>query len=775
MEMCNTACHDDLMSCPTASTDLSLKLSIMMNISSETTRCDKKHTPSNALQVTPSNCAICTRFVSSFSKDEGLSLGPVSSLLLGSCSHVAFFKGVKMRDGQPLSDYEEAVFHVSRSPSDSVSFLLDCLPSSFGNWALLYRPEVYMHPGKALIVDPQWVDARVVKNWISTCDGTHGPRCKASTLSKGEEEIQPFYLIDTWEKCVVRSDRSMKEYVALSYVWGQTRTLRNYSKISPILQQKGVLATEKISRLLPPTIKDAIGITQLLGKRYLWVDALCVLQDDTQFLETELGKMHRIYACACFTIIAAVGTDASYGLRGFKGLTAPRRKRQEPIQLGVPERIIQANFPLRFPEARPVEELSTSYYQRGWTFQERLFSKRRLIFDKEGVKWECQCSEWQEDMIQNLEVESSFDDHERLFSETVPTLERLSQAIRQYNGRKFTFPEDAVPAFQGIQSILHRKYAGGVLYGHPELFFDITLSWMPIGDINRRIPRATTKHLPSWSWIGWQGSVRFPDDDEMNMQWPWRHVCEIVGFTMPVAKWYTSKSPSGFERRRINSTWHDYKLLAQEENADLPSGWHRKEEKTDFRRLGIYATLFKFRSVPKYIFHNNEHQRSVWYPLPDPNVSEASIQPQTSFVFAQTSRAYLYVKTPNLKHKEASMASTNSEVTSLHITDQSGNFVGHLQLHHTNELDEINSNNGKRLEMVATCKGYTGKIFDYELAERIKKETGAKGWAPQLKNCYFVLWIEWKNGVAYRRGAGAVTEKAWESERESELVDLVLG
>ena len=88
---------------------------------------------------------------------------------------------------------------------------------------------------------------------------------------------------------------------------------------------------------------------------------------------------------------------------------------------------------------------------------------------------------------------------------------------------------------------------------------------------------------------------------------------------------------------------------------------------------------------------------------------------------------------------------------------------------------DAQSYRGRRVELVATCKGYTGKIFDIELARALTEESGKEPWATQLKDCYFVLWIEWKDGVAYRKGSGAVTVEAWETEMEEDLLDLILG
>jgi hypothetical protein len=98
--------------------------------------------------------------------------------------------------------------------------------------------------------------------------------------------------------------------------------------------------------------------------------------------------------------------------------------------------------------------------------------------------------------------------------------------------------------------------------------------------------------------------------------------------------------------------------------------------------------------------------------------------------------------------------------------------VGCLQLHNKDNLVKFeDSKSSQCIECVAKSKAYTGKIFNAELAIARKKETGENIRESQLKDCFFVLWIEWENGVAYRRGDGVVTVEAWEEAKEEELVD----
>ena len=188
------------------------------------------------------------------------------------------------------------------------------------------------------------------------------------------------------------------------------------------------------------------------------------------------------------------------------------------------------------------------------------------------------------------------------------------------------------------------------------------------------------------------------------------------------------------------------------------------------------------RHIPKYCYKHStlrDESQLYWYPVPtlEPN-SDYPLQPQTAFLFAQTSRAYLYAgKIFGLEEKIEWPDRIGPR--RVQLVDRQSQFVGILQLHNNEDIAELeidaHSHRGRLLEVVATCKGYTGKIFDIKLARALAKESGEESWATRLKDCYFVLWIEWKDGVAYRRGSGAVTVEAWETEMEEDLVDLILG
>ncbi|KAF2738603.1 hypothetical protein EJ04DRAFT_417379, partial [Polyplosphaeria fusca] len=108
--------------------------------------------------------------------------------------------------------------------------------------------------------------------------------------------------------CLVET-RPGPRYAALSYVWG------------PVGKQEGILKTlksniqrlktpgslEKIgkSEKLPNTLWDAISLSSSLSIPYLWVDSLCIVQDDDETRGAQLGAMASIYANAYITLVAA--------------------------------------------------------------------------------------------------------------------------------------------------------------------------------------------------------------------------------------------------------------------------------------------------------------------------------------------------------------------------------------------------------------------------------------------------------------------------------------
>lgn len=149
-----------------------------------------------------------------------------------------------------------------------------------------------------------------VKAWISDCAG------RPEYVQDGPPSPLPekLRLIDVRKRCIVMMPVETKySFVALSYVWGaetkgkSTTALRN--NIAH-LQTPGSLD------LLPATIEDAIQACLQLNERYLWVDRLCIIQDDLEDKRAQISSMGSIYSSASLVIVAVCGGHMDAGLAG---------------------------------------------------------------------------------------------------------------------------------------------------------------------------------------------------------------------------------------------------------------------------------------------------------------------------------------------------------------------------------------------------------------------------------------------------------------------------
>ena len=131
-------------------------------------------------------------------------------------------------------------------------------------------------------------------------------------------------------------------------------------------------------------------VTATLGENYLWVDSLCIIQDDEKDMAEYIPAMASIYGDAVLTIIDVDGEEANHGLPGIR----PGSRRLQPDCFEIKgTKLVQA---LDQPVASfPIN--SSRWASRGWTFQESILSSRRLMFTAEQVYWECNKAIWRED------------------------------------------------------------------------------------------------------------------------------------------------------------------------------------------------------------------------------------------------------------------------------------------------------------------------------------------------------------------------------------------
>lgn len=259
------------------------------------------------------------------------------------------------------------------------NYILFCRPGR-GNyvsreWMMSNDNRHASYRGFGRAVDAKWIDVRLIQKWILTCDDKHGKTCRDAFATTRIAQYRPRLLIDTRRKCLTKM-ASEESYVALSYVWGSTPNLTTLQANLELFQHPGSLGYEELASQIPKFVRDAMALTELVQERYLWVDSLCIVQDDKETSHTEITKMASIYANAALTIVAANGEDANHGLRGMRGISLSRSLSQRTAKLLNGVKIVE----LRSPSLS-----KTTWSQRGWTFQENLFSQRKVVGAGEDI------------------------------------------------------------------------------------------------------------------------------------------------------------------------------------------------------------------------------------------------------------------------------------------------------------------------------------------------------------------------------------------------------
>jgi hypothetical protein len=158
----------------------------------------------------------------------------------------------------------------------------------------------------------QKVSRKLISDWIHTCEQEHGQSCGLVRHSNAMATEIAILLIDVLNRRLIPSTTS-ERYFTLSYVWGNALTPETTrANLQPRSGRQG------LPHQLPATIQDAMVLIRSLGERYLWVDALCIVQDDAESKHSNIQKMDIIYSQAVATIVALHGSDANAGLPGVR-------------------------------------------------------------------------------------------------------------------------------------------------------------------------------------------------------------------------------------------------------------------------------------------------------------------------------------------------------------------------------------------------------------------------------------------------------------------------
>lgn len=388
------------------------------------------------------------------------------------------------RDGLPglLTHYATVLIprKTGKSHLDGVSL----------DWVVgISRPDVLEERFAPRLISPSSIDYAIIREWLQLC--SEHPRGGCST--NRSKNLWGFRLIHCASKRVVQAPQGCS-YVALSYVWGDSRE-------SPHLNEADGF---------PRTVSDSITVALALGFDFLWVDRYCIDQENPLEKHHQISSMDQIYSEASLTIIAAAGEGPYYGL---PGVGATPRTPQRFAKIGnylVAEMFLNLKASLR----------QSTWSSRAWTLQEGFLSKRRLIFDEHQVSYVCGRGYRAEsfthevahhELHPSLDLSDMFD--MRHIRAGLGHFKLMEEFVEEYTRRDLSHDSDVINACLGILNSWKRDVNGPALSSGPiethlwgiilRSSASLLLNWY------HPEPAHCRSEFPSWSWAGWKGPIQY--------------------------------------------------------------------------------------------------------------------------------------------------------------------------------------------------------------------------------------------------------------------------
>ncbi|KAI1139658.1 HET-domain-containing protein [Hypoxylon sp. FL0543] len=314
---------------------------------------------------------------------------------------------------------------------------------------------------------------------------------------------------------------SRQGFAILSYCWG--------------VQQPVQLTRDSINRLgdgipiaeLPKTLHDAAWYTNEVGLEYLWIDALCIMQDDFEDKLHEVPRMELYYGHSTVTICAASAARCSDGFLGSRE-EDPTNYSVGPIKLrvetstGAPGYVQAVGEADHFNSKRPQEPITL----RGWTLQESLLSRRILIFSSRQLYFTCtvanaSCGGFERKLKSRTTASfgSQVDGIHTLSGLRYYPIRNIWHIIiSEYTRRHLGFSADKLPAVSALASSLPRMakernqtmeyLAGLVVYVSDEVDTDTDWRAELLWTVDRM---ESTRYIPgrgpSFSWCSVDGPI----------------------------------------------------------------------------------------------------------------------------------------------------------------------------------------------------------------------------------------------------------------------------
>lgn len=565
---------------------------------------------------------------------------------------------------------------------------------------LVRRDDVPGHYGKGRIVDSEWIDIAIIRNFVENCKVHHGELCDKFPFGNSCDLAtlpRPAWLIDVQDACLV--DASMEglhsvEYLTLACTPGNNHddylvtTMDNLAS----LKTPGCLTATIPSTGLARTTRDATQLTALLGYRYLWVESLCTVHDDAVLRYAEMAKAAYISAGAAFCIAECEGTDPSHGIRGIRELTdpQPRSFTQQIYRFQDGEAFIRpasvmetdADYVTDLKRKRGKLPRDTFAWQANLKCQ-TILARRTLRFDRGTVSFSCKSYAWWEkdlpreanahmwednahscdadrfgcQMDRPRRVDDVGDedvdyDEDRSATPRDPhwsfALAARWPAVSEYFQALWDIKRLERPKTTGVQILdltaglaaaFLLRFEGYFINGLPESCFDTALLWdVDAGSV-------LNPDVPSWSWAAWTGNL-FSLETFKSVEYVVSKKWQPIE-TIPTVVWSVGDSLSLPASQQLHvhcRKWFEARQAFQDSTKDVPPGWTRIH-----RRVNYASGRPKDYNPEVQYLHELAPDKSFWYPIPivttNPDLEAAAGQRQIRprYLFGATERSTVYI------------------------------------------------------------------------------------------------------------------------------------
>ncbi|KAM7206376.1 Heterokaryon incompatibility protein (HET) domain containing protein [Naviculisporaceae sp. PSN 640] len=335
-----------------------------------------------------------------------------------------------------------------------------------------------------------------VRSWLSKCLGEHS-RCGA-----GPESRLPTRVLDVGSKMSdpirLHEPRGEKSrYLCLSYCWGKAPFISTTRETLESRKQKIKYDD------LPQTFRDFIQIARALGVRYVWIDALCIIQDDKADWAYESSRMADVYRLS-YLCVAPAWADSPH-----RGCFPPPEQGLEVGPVIVTKR---DHFP------SPTHDRDTNrqlpLFSRAWVYQERILSPRTLYFSRHEMLWDCrdgrdcECGTvvHHHDDLSKLGFDDMTSEYYRHNHNFQGSMWRI--IVCQYSGLQLTYVSDRLAALAGMAAEIHHASGQEYVVGLWRDTLLVDMCWF--ANSSEPAPRRIPHRAPSWSWASVDGAVCYP-------------------------------------------------------------------------------------------------------------------------------------------------------------------------------------------------------------------------------------------------------------------------